>query len=181
MMKELDHISCEKWLRELGPFSLERTQGNISNVYEYLKEGYKEDGASLFFQRKWVPRGNGPGNGHKLKHGRFSQNVRKQFFSGRVSEHWYRLKSLYPWRSSKTVWTQSLVTSSVWPCLSRMVGPDDFQRSLLTQPFCDAVNPKRCKLLNCTLVQLQYFPMSHWKLLGALLDKKQYLKLELEN
>lgn len=137
MTKELDNLSCKKRMRELGLFGLETTQGSISKVYKYLKKGYKEDGASLF---SVVPRGNGPGNGHKLNHGRFPQNIRKQFSSGKVTEHWYKLRSLHPWRSSKAVWTQSLASSSGWPCLSRVVGPDDFQRCLLTQPFCDAVN-----------------------------------------
>ena len=31
------------------------------------------------------------GNGHKLKHRKFCSNVRKNFFTGRVTEHWNRL------------------------------------------------------------------------------------------
>ena len=31
------------------------------------------------------------GNGHKLKHGRFSLNIRKHFFPVRVIERWHRL------------------------------------------------------------------------------------------
>ena len=41
-----------------------------------------------------------------------------------------RLWSLRPWRYSKTIWTQSWPISSRWPCLSRGVEPDDFQKSL---------------------------------------------------
>jgi len=31
------------------------------------------------------------GNGHKLKHGKFLLNTRKNFFTLRVMEHWNRL------------------------------------------------------------------------------------------
>ncbi|KFV73764.1 hypothetical protein N308_12987, partial [Struthio camelus australis] len=30
-------------------------------------------------------------NGHKLKHGKFHLNLRKNFFAVRVTEHWHRL------------------------------------------------------------------------------------------
>ncbi|KFV87191.1 hypothetical protein N308_11257, partial [Struthio camelus australis] len=30
-------------------------------------------------------------NGHKLKHRKFHLNKRKNFFPGRVTEHWHRL------------------------------------------------------------------------------------------
>jgi len=31
------------------------------------------------------------GNGHKLKHSKFQLNMRKNFFTQRVTEHWHRL------------------------------------------------------------------------------------------
>ena len=31
------------------------------------------------------------GNGHKMKHGRFPLNIRKHFFTVRVTKHWHRL------------------------------------------------------------------------------------------
>ncbi|KFW09285.1 hypothetical protein N327_10340, partial [Fulmarus glacialis] len=30
-------------------------------------------------------------NGHKLEHGRFPLNIRKHFFTVRVTEHWHKL------------------------------------------------------------------------------------------
>jgi len=87
MVKGLEHLSCEERLRELGLFSLKAARG--PNIYLQISEGWVSgDGAKLL---SVVPSDRTRGNGHKLKHRKFRLNMRKNFFTLRVTEHWNRL------------------------------------------------------------------------------------------
>jgi len=90
MIKEMEHLSLEERLRELGLFSLEKRRPwkHFIAAFQYLKGAYKKAGEGLFTTASGdMTRG----NGFKLKEGRFRLDRRKKFFTLRVVRCWYRL------------------------------------------------------------------------------------------
>ena len=90
ILRELEHLSYEDRLRELGLFSLDKRRfwGELITAFQYLT-GALQDSWEGLFVRECSDRTRD--NGFKLKEGRFKLDVRKKFFTLRVVRHWHRL------------------------------------------------------------------------------------------
>ena len=80
MIRELEHLSYEEKLEELGLLSLEkrRFQGNLIAAFQFLKGAYGDQLTTLAYSDRTR------GNGFKLKDGRFWLNARQEFFTQRA-------------------------------------------------------------------------------------------------
>ncbi|KAK4830026.1 hypothetical protein QYF61_008289, partial [Mycteria americana] len=82
-------------------------------------------------------------NGHKPKHRRLSLNIRKHFFTVRVTKHWYKFPREAMDSPSleifKAIWTHSWATGSRWLCLSRWLDQLISRCPFQPQLFCDSV------------------------------------------
>ena len=90
LVRGLEGMSCEGWLRTLGLSGLERRglRGDLIALCSFLRSGRGEGGAELF---SLGPSDRTHGNGSKLHQGRFRLEIGKHFFTERVVEHWKRL------------------------------------------------------------------------------------------
>jgi len=88
MMKGQDHLLYEERLSNLGLLSLRkrRLRGDLINVYKYLKgDGRQMNEARLFLV---VRSDRTRSNGLRLEHRKFHTNMRKNFFTVRVTADW---------------------------------------------------------------------------------------------
>ncbi|KAJ7423575.1 hypothetical protein WISP_33331 [Willisornis vidua] len=115
MSRDLEHLLGE-------------AEGAGLDAYEYLKGGCQEDGTRIF---SVVSSDRTRTNGHKLKHKMFHLNMRKNFFTLKLAEHWNRLTREFvecPFLETLKIHLDALQCNLPW----QEVGLDDLQRFLPT-------------------------------------------------
>lgn len=90
ILLDLRHFSYDDRFQELSLFNLEkrRMRDDLINKYKYLKNICQEYDIRFF---SVVPNDRMRNNGQKVKHKKFHPNMRKNWFTLRVTEHWSRL------------------------------------------------------------------------------------------
>lgn len=144
MMKGLEHLFYEERTGTLQPREEEDPQvlprnlgEDLVNVYKYLN-GECRDRISLY---SVVSSDRTGANGHNMKHGRFPLNIRKHFFTVRLTEmeevarRGCEVSLLGDIQKLSGHGSGQLVPGV---CLSREIGLDDLQ----FQPFCVCVSEK---------------------------------------
>jgi len=88
LVKRLEEMSCEAWLKTLPSLEKMRPRGYLIALYSFLRRGSGKGGADLF---SLVSSHKRHGNGSKLCQVGFRLDIRKQFFTERVVKHWNRV------------------------------------------------------------------------------------------
>lgn len=142
MIKWLDSLPDEERLKELGPFKLEKPQGDLIIVFQNLKCGYKEDKDSFHKQpccedkREWVQVALGEVSSLQKKEILYSEN-----------NHWSKITKDLVASLSMEVFKMRLdrvLHNLIQVPLSMKIEPDDLSRSLPTWAvlwFYDPINP----------------------------------------